>query len=269
MAAAAPNNIEIPYAPRPEQAEIHSLMDAHRFGVVGAHRRFGKSVLTANELIKRAVSVPAKDWRGAFMAPTYSQAKGIVWDEIRRYTAPIPSHMVNFHESELRVDFINGARIRLYGAENADRMRGMYFDTVVCDEFDDYKMEVWSSIIRPAIADRKGSAYFIGTFKGANGPLGQLYDLAEDDPEWFRRIYPVTETHSLDPVEVAAAKRTMSPEEFAREFMCVRVAAVKNAILGRCVDEADEGGRITSVPHDPSIPVVTAWDLGVGDSTAI
>ena len=130
-------------------------------------------------------------------------------------------------------------------------------------------MEVWSSIIRPAIADRKGSAYFIGTFKGANGPLGQLYDLAEDDPEWFRRIYPVTATHSLDPVEVEAAKRAMSPEEFAREFMCVRVAAVKNAILGRAVDEADEGGRITSVPHDPSIPVTTAWDLGVGDSTSI
>lgn len=272
MSAVAPIHVEIPYTPREQQREVHDLVDSHRFGVIVAHRRWGKSVCFANELIKRAVSTRRKDYRAAFLSPTYQQSKAVIWDELRRYTEPLPRDQYSFNESELRLDFANGARIRLFGADNPDRLRGQYFDDVVADEMDIVKLETFTEIIRPAISDRKGNFYAIGTFKYSNGALGQLYDMAgeeDDDNGWFRRIYAVGSSESLDPEEVADAQRVMSREEFAREYECVRVAAVKNAILGRYIDEADAAGRISSVPHDPALPVITAWDLGVGDSTAI
>lgn len=271
MAAAAPTTIEIPYCPREQQREVHSLASSHRFGVIAAHRRWGKTVCWANELIRRALETDRKDYRSAFIGPTYQQAKAVLWDELKRYTAPIPKHLYTVNESELRFDFANGARIRLFGGDNPDRLRGLYFDDVVADEFDTSKLEVFTEIIRPAISDRKGNFYAIGTFKYSNGSLGQLYDLAGENDDWFRRIYPVASSRSLDPEEVDAARAVMSREEFAREYECVRVSAVKNAILGRYIDEAeaDDPCRITSVPHDPAMPVTTAWDLGVGDSTAI
>ena len=266
--SAAYQDIEIPYYPREQQREVHELVSTHRFGVIVAHRRWGKSVCFANELIKKCLSTEKPDYRAAFIAPTYQQAKAVLWDELKRYLAVMPRGVFTVNESELRMDFMNGARIRLFGADNPDRLRGLYFDDVVADEMDTTKLEMFTEIIRPAIADRKGNFYAIGTFKQSNGALGQLYDMADQDG-WFRRIYPVSESRSLDPEEVEAAKGVMSREEFAREFECVRVSAVKNSILGRYIDEADEADRITSVPYDPSLPVTTAWDLGVGDSTSI
>ena len=260
--------IEIPYLPRHQQEEVHDLVNTHRFGVVIAHRRWGKSVCFANELIKRALTTTKSDFRAAYVSPTYSMSKQVIWDELRRYCAALPSELYRFNDSELRLDFANGSRIRLFGADNPDRLRGQYFDTVVCDEMDMVKLETFTEVIRPAISDRKGSFYAIGTFKTANGALGQLYDMA-DQEGWFRRIYGASESGALDAEELADAAKVMSREEYAREYDCVRVSAVKNAILGRYVDEADEDGRITSVPYDPAIPVTTAWDLGVGDSTSI
>ena len=71
--------IEIPYLPRPQQQEVHDLVSAHRFGVIVAHRRWGKSVCFANELIKKCLTTQKTDYRAAFMAPTYTQAKDVLW----------------------------------------------------------------------------------------------------------------------------------------------------------------------------------------------
>ena len=263
-------NIQIPYEPRPAQREIHDLCERHRFGAIVAHRRFGKSVCFANELIRRALSTDRSDWRGAFIGPTYSQAKSILWDELKRYTATLPSSLVKFNEVELRADFANGSRIRLHSADRkGDDLRGLYYDTVVFDEYDLISSSVWTEAVRPAISDRQGSAYFVGTFKHIDGPLGQVYDGASESDDWFRTLYKSSETDHVDADELESAKRDMSVEEFAREYECLRVAAVKGAVFGRALSEIEEGGRIGNVPYDPSVGVVTAWDLGVGDSTAI
>lgn len=258
----------IVYEPRTQQAEVHDLVEGHRFGTVVAHRRWGKSVCFANELIKRAITTDKSDFRAAYISPTYSMSKSVIWDELRRYTAHMPQGLFKFNDSELRVDFINGSRLRLFGAENPDRLRGQYYDCIVLDEADFCKIETFTEVLRPAISDRKGSFYAIGTFKYTNGTLGQLYDMA-DQENWFRRVYSADTSGALDKVELADAAKVMSKEEYAREYLCVRVAAVRGSILGRLVDEAESDGRITSVPHDPSIPVTTSWDLGIGDSTSI
>ena len=113
----------------------------------------------------------------------------------------IPQEFYRFNESELRLDFANGARIRLFGAENPDRLRGLYFDTVVFDEADMSKLETFTEVIRPAISDRKGDFYAIGTYKYTAGTLGTLYDMAEQEG-WFRRTYPADTSGALDSDEL-------------------------------------------------------------------
>ena len=119
------------YAPRPLQARLHKQLQ--RFNVLVAHRRFGKTVFCINELIAKAAANPRPDARYGYVAPLLTQAKDVAWHYLKRFTAPIPG--IKASETELWIDLPNGARIRLYGADNGDRFRGLYFDGVVLDEY--------------------------------------------------------------------------------------------------------------------------------------
>ena len=128
-----------------------------------AHRRAGKTVACVNELIKAALTFPGTDGRFGYVAPFYSQAKAVAWDYAKRFSAVVPGLQIN--ESELRITYPNGSSIRLFGADNADSLRGLYFDGLVADEYGDWKPSVWGYVIRPALADRGGWAIIIGTPK--------------------------------------------------------------------------------------------------------
>ncbi|MGE3710032.1 MAG: terminase family protein [Hyphomicrobiaceae bacterium] len=234
----------------------------------------GKTVACINELIKAALTCEKEAPRFGYLAPYYAQAKDIAWDYLKRYTAPIPS--VGTNESELRVDLPNGARIRLYGGENADRIRGVYFDGIVVDEPADIDPRVWPEIIRPALADRQGWAAFIGTPKGRNA----FYELVHGDadgkwpgavksPEWFSLILKASETGLLAQEELDAAKIAMSEDQYQQEFECSFDAAIQGSYYGALLNELEGKGRMRELPHNPEYGVYTAWDLGVGDSTAI
>ncbi|MDI9409843.1 MAG: hypothetical protein QM523_11460, partial [Candidatus Pacebacteria bacterium] len=215
------------YEPRSFQAELHQSLA--RFSVLVAHRRFGKTVFAVNELIDRALTCPLERPRFAYIAPLAVQAKTIVWDYLKAYTAAIPQ--ISWHESELRVDLPNGARISLYGADNPDRLRGLYFDGVVLDEYGDMPPRLWSEIIRPALADRLGFAVFIGTPKGRN-QFYELYQRAQTLPDWFAATLPVSVTKILPESELAAARQAMSSDQYAQEFECAFTAAVQGAYYG-------------------------------------
>ncbi len=157
--------IKIPYTPRYPQNEIHPQLDKHRFSVLVAHRRLGKTVLVINQIIKRALTNTWESPRYAYMAPLLKQAKLIAWDYLKKYTQDIPGVKVN--ESELIVELPPrngkiGARIYVFGADNPDALRGTYLDGAVLDEYGQMKPEIFSEIIRPTLADRNGWAVFIG-----------------------------------------------------------------------------------------------------------
>lgn len=219
--------VDTGYKPR------HIFMPFHtstkRFSCLVAHRRAGKTVSCLNDLIKAVVTCPLPNPRGAYIAPTYAQAKDVAWMYLREYTRGIPG--VRYHESELRVDLPNGARIRLYGAENYDRLRGLYFDYVVVDEVADMKPEAWTEVIRPTLTDRRGRATFIGTPKGRN-LFYDIYRMAEKNPEmWFAAKYPVNLTDILDEDEIEDAKLSMPPSVFAREYMCDFSVEASNQLI--------------------------------------
>lgn len=256
--------IEIPYAPRDVFLPYHDRKE--RFSCIVAHRRAGKTVAAVNDLIRTCLTHPMRNTRVAYVAPYYRQAKAIAWDYIKEFTAPIPDKSIN--ESELRVDFANGSRIRLFGADNYDAMRGLYFDDVVLDEPADFPDSAWPTVIRPALADRQGRATFIGTPKGKN-QFWEIYDNAQKSDDWFCAMIKASESDIIPQIELNDALKTIGPDRYDQEFECSFEAAIIGAYYAQEMKAALDEGRICSVPYEPSVPVVTAWDLGMSDSTAI
>jgi phage terminase large subunit len=237
-----------------------------RFAVAVCHRRAGKTVAAVQRLVLSALACPLPAPRCAYIAPTYGQAKRVAWDYLKATAGPVLAAVPN--ESELRVDLVNGARISCYGAENGDALRGMYFDDVVLDEAADMAPSFWPTVVRPALSDRRGKALFIGTPKGRN-EFWSLYEGAKLDPTWTALMLRASDTNFVAPEELEAARRDLTPEAFEQEFQCSFDAAILGSYFGKEIAEAERAGRVGVVPVDPALPVHTAWDLGVGDSTAI
>ena len=258
--------IDIGYTPRPLQRELHAMLDKHRFNVMVIHRRFGKTVCAINHLLKRAILEEKPNPRLAYIAPTYRQAKNVAWDYLKQFAGSIPN--CKFHETELRCDLHNGARISLLGAENPASLRGIYLDMAVMDEVADMPASIFPEVIRPALSDRKGSCAFIGTPQGHNY-FHDLWEAAASTDGWSRKMYKASETSILDEEELEAAKATMTEDQYNQEFECSWVANVPGSVYGKELQEADDAGRINSVPHQPQIKVDTHWDIGMHDSTAI
>jgi phage terminase large subunit len=264
MAADGARLITIPYAPRAIFQPFHDR--TQRWSICVAHRRAGKTVARINDLIKRAIQCEKQEPRFAYVAPLYSQAKDVAWTYLKRFTAVIPGTVP--HESELRVDLPGDKRIRLYGADNYERIRGIYLDGIVLDEFGDMDPRAWSEVIRPALSDRKGWADFIGTPKGKN-EFHRMWLQAQGDPEWFTALLKASETNLLAPEELADARKFMTEDQYNQEFECDFQAGVVGAYYAKEMQYLDREKRITNVPWESGVPVDTAWDLGIDDSTAI
>jgi hypothetical protein len=259
------SEIVIPYEPRSVFWPYHGRKS--RWACIVAHRRAGKTVAVINDLIRKALTSTRPNPRVAYVAPYFKQAKDVAWQYLLDFTAPIPERKIN--ASELRVDLPNGGRVRLYGADNPDSLRGIYLDEVCLDEFADMDPRVWSEVIRPALSDRSGGATFIGTPRGHNA----LYEIAErakrEQPDWYFSLLKASETGLVPGDELAAARQDMSVDEYEQEYECSFEAAVKGAFYAREIERARAERRIGAVAYDRYLPVMTAWDLGFTDATAI
>ena len=264
-------NITIPYAPRPLQASLHDELTGYRWAVIVCHRRWGKTVMAVNHLLRAAIMCQRPNPRFAMIGPTYRQMKQVAWDYAKMYARDIPG--VRFHETELRVDLPNGARIQLLGSEQPDSLRGIYLDGCVMDEMAQQPESIFPEIIRPALSDRNDPdvptfCYFIGTPQGHNA-FYDLFEQATDQDDWLAVTYRASETGIVPPDELTAARSMMTEDQYLQEFECSWVANIPGAIFGKELQKALEDGRITEVPYDRSMKVDTHWDLGIGDSTAI
>lgn len=257
--------IRIPY--RPRYPEVHREIESKRFFALVAHRRFGKTVLAVNHLIKQAITCKKPSGHFAYVAPLRTQAKAVAWDYLKQYTREIPGRRI--HETELSVTLpgANGtnARVRIFGADNPDSLRGLYFDAVVLDEVGQMKAGVWEEVIQPALADRQGSALFIGTPKGIN-LFSRLYFFAVGEQArgsniWGAACYPVERTNCLPPADVARLKEELSPAAFRQEMCCDFSASSDETLI--TMDEVTEAlGRKV----DPVI--VGEWPLVIGVDVA-
>lgn len=259
--------VVIDYEPREVFLPYHE--SGKRFALTVAHRRAGKTVARINRLIRAALECKKPSPRFAYLAPYYIQAKDIAWNYLKGYAAPALFGKAP-NESELSVIFPhNGAQIRLYGADNAERLRGLYFDGLAADEAQDIRPSTLTQIILPALSDRQGWLDLSGTPKGWGNLLGETYKRAKEDPEWFVQIIRASQTGIIPPDELERLRRSMPANEYEQEFECSFDAAITGAYYAEVIRRLEAAGGVCAVPYDPMFRVHTAWDLGISDSMSI
>ena len=177
------STIRLGYRARPQFAAFHARKQ--RWSCIVAHRRAGKTVACVMDLIDAALRCDKPDGRFSYISPTYTQSKDTAWSYLKRFTNDIPG--VEQRESDLMVLFSNGSRVRLYGADNYDRLRGTFADGMVIDEYADIDPRAWPEVLRPSLADRRGWAVFIGTPKGRND-FYNIHREAQENPNWYSLV---------------------------------------------------------------------------------
>ena len=189
--------------------------DDRRFKIVAAGRRTGKSRLAAWMLIVNALQ--AERGHVFYVAPTQGQARDIMWQTLLELGHPV---VASSHINNLQIKLINGSTISLKGSDRPETMRGVSLKFLVMDEYADMKPETFEQILRPALADQKGSALFIGTPMGRNH-FYELYKYAElEDDETYRAWHFTSyDNPLLDKSEIDTAKKSMSSYAFRQEFM--------------------------------------------------
>lgn len=190
--------------------------DTHRFKVVAAGRRCGKSRLSAVTLLIEGLNCPDGS-SVMYVAPTLGQARTIIWDLLHELGRPI---IKSSHVNNLEITLINGRKILVRGADNPDSLRGVSLVYLVLDECAFIKQDVWEKILRAALSDKKGRALFISTPSGRNW-FYDTFKLGQEgsDDEWKSWHFTTQDNETIDPKEIEAAKRTLSSFAFKQEYL--------------------------------------------------
>lgn len=255
--------VYIEYEPRAQFVDFHQRNQ--RWACLVCHRRAGKTVACINELINRAIYTNKENSRYAYIAPFYRQAKDVAWEYLKQFAGDAA---IKVKESELRVVLFNGSWITLYGADNPDALRGLYFDGAVLDEYGDMRPSLWGEVVLPTLADRKGWAVFIGTPKGKN-QFFEVYERSTERETWYSMMLRASESGLLDQEELDEMRAQMDDDQYAQELECSFEAAVKGTYYSKIIAHLEDIGQITSVEYDPEFDVSVAADIGYSDSTAL
>lgn len=254
------------YKPRLYFLPFHNR--SQRWSVLVAHRRAGKTVAAVNDLIEKASYNTRENPRYGYIAPFLKQAKQIAWQYLKDFSAPFQPKI---NESELYVELTalpNSPRITIYGADNPDAFRGLYFDGVVLDEFGNMVPSVWKEVLLPALVDRRGWAVFMGTPNGPNH-FRDTYYKSIKDATWFKLRLTVDDTDIISKDDLAELKKIMDPEEYEQEMMCNFEASVRGAIYARQIEVMIKEKRIGDFPLQRNIATDVIMDLGMHDDTTI
>lgn len=216
------------------------------------------------------------------MLPEAEQARKAIWEAINPHTgkrrideAFPPAIRKTTREQEMLIRFKNGSTWQVVGSDNFNSLVGSPPVGVVFSEWALAKPAAWA-YIRPILLENGGWALFITTPRGRNHAHA-MFEGARDDPDWYAEQLPVTETGVFTQAQLDQELAEFVREHgegagrnfFDQEYLCSFEAAILGAYWGKEMREADQAGRITEVDRVPDLPVHTAWDLGMGDSTAI
>lgn len=255
------------YAPRPAFIPFHNRHQ--RWGVLATHRRAGKTVSLANDLVLAArTPIDKPDPVYAYVGPTYTQAKRIAWAYLKQYSSPFWAKPPS--ESELKITIFPNTTIYCLGADNADSLRGMYLDGFMGDEYALWKPSVFSQVIRPALSDRVGWGVFASTPRGKN-LFHEIYRQALRDSEYYHlTILRASESNIIPLSELLDLRKDMDPEEYAQEYECSFDSALKGAIYANEVNALMAEQRVYLGPqplYDPHLDTHFVYDLGFTDNT--
>lgn len=238
-----------------------------RFKVCAAGRRGGKTYLSIINLLIEALKdtnrfgVPLQGKEVWYVAPTYQQARDIIWGELKRLGQGIIKQV---HENTSTMTLINGRTIKLKGSDRPDTLRGVALAYVVLDEYAFMKPEVWDMIISPALADSRGDALFIGTPSGKN----HFYDLWVEagsgklGSEWESFHFCSLDNPIISKDEVERARSRMSVDAFRQEFEASFEAAGGGAFKSEYFRQEEQ-------PESPGITYMTVDPAGFGEGAGM
>jgi phage terminase large subunit len=268
--------ITIPHnwAPRHYQRRLWDyLANGGKRAVAVWHRRAGKDEVCLHHNACSALERVGNYWH---MLPEAKQARKAIWDAInphtgkRRIDEAFPPEIRDGkpNEVEMRIRFVNGSSWQLVGSDNFNSLVGAPPIGLTFSEYALANPRAWD-YLRPILAENGGWALFIFTPRGRNHGW-DILKVAKQNPSWFWECLTVDDTQALSKEIIDEERRSgMSDDEIRQEYYVDFSAANKGAYYGIQMREAEQEQRITRVPLDPSVQVHTAWDLGIGDSTAI
>lgn len=243
------------------------------------HRRSGKDDIALHWTASAAVQVPGTYWH---MLPAANQARKAIWDAVnpktgkRRIDEAFPAAIrEGEREHDMFIRFKNGSTWQVVGSDNYDSLVGSPPIGIVFSEYALADPSAWA-MLRPILAENGGWALFISTPRGRNH-FAKLVDFAMKDREWFGQVLSTDQTNVISKEVIDRELRELTAERgqkeaeaiVAQEYHCDFDAAIPGAYYGELMARAEREGRIGLFPHDPNLPVGTAWDLGIGDSTVI
>jgi hypothetical protein len=258
--------VDLGFRARPWQFE--ALAALKRFSVLIVHRGGGKTLAAVMKLIDSGLRCTGPEpGRFAYVAPELKQAKTAAWTYLCQYARKLPQHHIN--ETELWIQLPNGARVRIFGADDPDSLRGQHLNGIVLDEVAQMKPHVWGEVLLPALAARNGWALFIGTPKGTN-LLSETFFKGEADPAWFAKRFTVMDTGVFNEQQLSEIRKNQTDQQWRQEYLCdfdassietlISIDLVRQA-MGRHVPDA----AFNSEPKVMGVDVA----LGGGDMTVI
>jgi len=273
-------NLPNMWEPRPDQIRLWSYLE-HGGGraVEVAHRRWGKDDVSLHHTACKAMERVGNYWH---MLPKYSQARKAIWDAInpqtgkKRIDEAFPREIrSNTRKQDMAIEFINGSMWQLVGSDNYDSYVGSPPCGVAFSEWAISNPLAWG-FISPILEQNNGWAIFIYTSRGNNHGK-TMHDHAKKTPGWFCEKLPASQTNVFRPEQLESIRNeyiNLYGEElgeamYLQEYECSWGGATFGAYLAKQITRARESGRVTKVPHNPSIEVDTAWDLGIDDSMSI
>ena len=274
--------LPLTWKPRQHQLALWKalLREVKRADIV-AHRRWGKDEVALHWAGYAVNARPGNYWH---LLPEISQGRKAIWDAVNPHTgkrrieeAFPPELRPTFKEAEMMVEFGNGSTWQVLGSDNFNSLVGASVAGVVFSEWSLAKPEAWAHV-RPILLENKGWALFLWTPRGRNHATRAFESRAGRPQAWFTQRCSARDTEVYTPEELENERQELvaelgSQEEgearFASEYLVDFDAAAPGAYYASLLGAADQAGRIGRVPVDPSLPVDTAWDLGIDDYTAV
>lgn len=271
-----PNN----WVPRQDQLPLWQyLQNGGKRAFVFAHRRWGKDDVALHRTACAAMQRPGNYWH---MLPEYSQARKAIWEAVnphtgkRRIDEAFPEAIrETTRTQDMMIKFKNGSTWQLVGSDNYNSLVGSPPVGLTFSEYAIADPRAWN-FLRPILAENGGWALFITTPRGKNHAY-EMYKYGLEDKDWFTTLITADQSGVFSKEMLDQERRELhaqyGPDEgeaiFRQEYYCSFDGAIIGGYYTALMDMADSDERITNVPYDASLPVITSWDLGVGDSTAI
>jgi len=190
----------------------------YRFVTAAVSRRQGKTYIS-NIIGQLVCLVPGANV--LLMSPNYSLSQ-ISFDLQRNLIKHFDLEVTKDNAKDKVIELSNGSTIRMGSINQVDSVVGRSYDLIIFDEaaLTDGR-DAFNVALRPTLDKENSKAIFISTPRGRNNYFAEFYyrGFSDEFPEWCAIKATYHENPRVSEADIVEAKKTMSANEFAQEYM--------------------------------------------------